>query len=248
MRLRPSLFWILLTVQLWFAHAICYLIHEYAHSFTACFVHYKSSPLAITYGHLNLANILLQVDMDENVDYDTIFAAARGLLAALIALAGVLIGNGISYLAGLLLYAKAKQKKMRGSAMFFFWVCAMSVGNFLSYVPIRTFTTHADMATAEKGLGVSPWVIAVLLGIPFAIAMWHFFANILPDAEQFLFPVSLRSQRVLVLLTTFSIFVYYGNAGLHGYGSVSRWLSMFSAVLLFPAVSIICWPRSGGKT
>jgi hypothetical protein len=114
---------------------------------------------------VSLNNILLQADIDENVDYDPIFASGHGPLASLIAVAGVLIGNGISYLASRLLYAKAKQKKMYGWSMFFFWVCVMSVGNFLCYVPIRTFATHADMATTAKGLDVSPWMITLVLGI-----------------------------------------------------------------------------------
>jgi hypothetical protein len=127
--------------------------------------------------------------------------------------------------------------------MFFFWICVMSVGNFLCYVPVRTFATHADMATTAKGLNVSPWAIALVLGIPFAFALWHFLAKILPDAEAFLFPESLLSQRVLVLLTTFLLFVFFGNAGIHGYGSISHGLSVVSAFIFFPVVTIISWPR-----
>jgi hypothetical protein len=247
MRLRPALFWPLVLIQLWFAHAIGYLAHEYAHSFTAWITHYKANPLALNYGHLSLKNILLQADIDENVNYDPIFASGRGWLASLIAVAGVLIGNGISYLVSRLLYAKAKQKKMYGWSMFFFWVCVMSVGNFLCYVPIRTFATHADMATTAKGLDASPWLITIVLGIPFAIALWHFFSKILPDAEAFLLPRALLSQRVFVVLTTFLVFVFFGCAGIHGYGSVSHWLSAISMYILFPVVSILCWPRSGAE-
>jgi hypothetical protein len=68
MRLRPALFWPLVLIQLWVAHAIGYLAHEYAHSFTVWIVHYKANPLALNYGHLSLKNILLQADIDENVD------------------------------------------------------------------------------------------------------------------------------------------------------------------------------------
>jgi hypothetical protein len=243
MRLRPALFWLLVAIQLWFAHAIGFFMHEYAHSFSAWLMHYKSNPLDLNYGHLSINNILWQSDIDENVDYAPIFAGGRGPLASLIAVAGVLIGNGITYVVSRLLYTRAKQRKMPAWAMFFFWICVMSVGNFLCYVPVRTFTTHADMATTAKGLNVSPWVIALVLGIPFAFALWHFLAKILPDAEAFLFPESLLSQRVLVLLTTFLLFVFFGNAGIHGYGSISHGLSVVSAFILFPVVTIISWPR-----
>ncbi len=243
MRPRTAFIWLLALLQLWLAHAIGYMIHEYAHSFTAWLLHYKANPLALDYGGLSLDNILFQSDVDENVDYSPIFAAGRGPLAALIAVAGVLIGNGISYIVSRLLYTKTRQKNMRAWVMFFFWLCLMSVGNFLSYVPIRTFTTHADMATAARGLNVSPWVFALVLGIPFAVAIWHFFARILPDAEAFLFADEPVLQGVLVLLTTYFVFVFFGGSGIRNYGSVSHWLSAISEYVLFPVVTIICWQR-----
>ena len=243
MRPRTAFIWLLALLQLWLAHAIGYMIHEYAHSFTAWLLHYKANPLALDYGGVSLDNILFQSDVDENVDYSPIFAAGRGPLAALIAVAGVLIGNGISYIVSRLLYTKTRQKNMRAWAMFFFWLCLMSVGNFLSYVPIRTFTTHADMATAARGLNVSPWVFALVLGIPFAVAIWHFFARILPDAEAFLFADEPVLQGVLVLLATYFVFVFFGGSGIRNYGSVSHWLSAISEYVLFPVVTIICWQR-----
>lgn len=241
MRPRTALVWLLAIFQLWLAHAIGFMVHEYAHSFTAWLLHYKTNPLALDYGGFNLDNILFQNDVDENVDYAPIFAASHGPLASLIAVAGVLIGNGISYLASRLLYAKARKKRMRAWAMFFFWLCVMSVGNFLSYVPIRTFTTHADMATTAQGLNLTPWVIALLLGIPFATAIWHFFTRLLPDAEALLFCDEPRLQGVLVLITTYLVFVFFGGSGIRNYGSTSHWLSVISEYILFPIVTILCW-------
>src|SRR5271157_6037607 len=107
----------------------------------------------------------------------------------------------------------------------------------------RTFATHADMATVEKGLHASPWWIAAVLGIPFAIAIWHFFSTLLPDACGFFFP-SKRIQRVALLaLSSFTAFVFVVSAGLQGYGEASRWMSIFSSCALFPVVVILCWPR-----
>jgi hypothetical protein len=246
MRPRTALIWLLAIFQLWLAHAVGFMVHEYAHSFTAWLLHFKANPLALNYGHLNLDNLLFQEDIDENVDYAPIFAAGRGSLAALIAVAGVLIGNGLSYLLSRWLYTRAKEKKSRGWAMFFFWVCVMSVGNFLSYVPMRTFTNHADMATTAQGLGVSARVIALVLGVPFAVAIWHFFARILPDAEVFLFQDEPVLKGVLILLTTFFVFVFFGGSGVRNYGSVSHWLSAFSIYVLFPVMTIVCLQRASG--
>jgi hypothetical protein len=245
MRSRTAQIWMVAVAQLWLAHAIGYLVHEYAHSFTAWILHWKANPLALNYGQLSVENVLLLSDIDENVDYGPIFAAGRGPLAALIAVAGVLIGNGISYLVSRWLYRRSSEKNMPGWAMFFFLLCVMSVGNFLCYVPVRTFASHADMATTAQGLNVSPWVIAIGLGIPFGLALVHFFARILPDAELFLFPESRVSRWALVLLSTFMVFEFFGSAGLRNYGSVSHWLSVISEFVLFPLVTVICWLRSG---
>jgi hypothetical protein len=54
MRLRPALFWLLVVIQLWLAHVIGFLMHEYAHSFTAWLLHYKANPLDLDYGHLSI--------------------------------------------------------------------------------------------------------------------------------------------------------------------------------------------------
>ena len=172
--------------------------------------------------HLSVDNLVFLSDIDENVDYGPIFTAGKGYLASLIAVAGVLFGNGLCYLASRKLYSFAKGSERRTLALFCFLLCLMNVGNFISYVPVRTFTTHADMFTAERGLSISPWWIAVLLGVPFAIATWHFFARVLPDARRYLFPDQWISQIVLTVLSCFAIFDFFGAAGLHGYGTASH--------------------------
>jgi hypothetical protein len=57
MRKRTFIVLSLVVVQLWLAHGIGYLMHEYAHSFFAWFVHDKANPLALDYGHLSLDNV-----------------------------------------------------------------------------------------------------------------------------------------------------------------------------------------------
>ena len=245
MRQRKTvLFWLLVVSLWWFAHALGYLLHEYAHSFTAWALGYKANPLALNYGHLTPQNVAFLLGIDENVDYDPIFAAGKGYLASLIAVAGVLFGNGVFYFAARRLYSFSAQRQRQVLGLFAFLFCLMNVGNFLCYVPVRTFTTHGDMATLEKGLHASPWWIAAVLGIPFAIAIWHFFSTLLPDVCGFLFPGK-RIQRVALLaLSSFTVFVFpFGAAGLHGYGEASRWISIFSSCALFPVVVILCWPR-----
>jgi hypothetical protein len=200
--------------------------------------------LALNYGHLTPQNVAFLLGIDGNVDYDPIFAAGKGYLASLIAVAGVLFGNGVFYFAARGLYSFAKERHRQVLGLFAFLFCLMNVGNFLCYVPVRTFTAHGDMATLERGLHALPWWVAAVLGIPFAVAIWHFFSTLLPDACDSLF-LGKRIQRVALLaLSSFTVFVFpFGAAGLRGYGEVSRWISIFSWCALFPVVVILCWPR-----
>jgi hypothetical protein len=241
---RTVLFWLLIVWLWWFTHGLGYLLHEYAHSFTAWAVGYKTNPLDLNYGHLTPQNVEFLLGIDENVDYAPIFAAGKGYLASLIAVAGVLLGNGVFYFVTRRVYSYARQRQRQVLGLFAFLYCLMNVGNFFCYVPVRTFTTRADMATVEKGLHVSPWWIAAVLGIPFVSAIWHFFSTLLPDACGFFFAGE-RIQRVALLaLSSFTVFVFpFGAAGLHGYGEASHWLSIISSCVLFPGVVILCWPR-----
>jgi hypothetical protein len=241
-------FGLLFIFQLWLAHALGYLVHEYAHSFVAWALRYKENPLALNYGHLSFQNLVYLNDIDENVDYDPIFAAGRGPLAALIAVSGVLLGNGLFYLLSRRLYVTAKTYGRRWWAFFMFLFCMMNVGNFISYVPNRTFTNHADMATVERGLNISPWWIAVVLGIPFSVAVWHFFARMLPDAMRFFFPHAKLGQIFMVVLSAYVIFEFFGASGFHRYGEISHWISALSVYVLFPLTVVLCWPRRGSNS
>ncbi len=121
--------------------------------------------MALNYGHLTPGNVAFLRDIDENVEYDSMFAAGKGHLAALVAVAGVLFGNGLLYFAARRLYSHAKRRHNDVLVLFALMLCMMNVGNFLCYVPVRTFTKHADIATLEKGLHASPWWIVTVLGI-----------------------------------------------------------------------------------
>ena len=240
---KGAKFWLSFVLLLWLAHALGYLVHEYAHTFTAWALGYKTNPLALDYGRLNLRNLLILSDIDENVDYRSLFGAGRGRLASLIAVSGVLLGSGIFYIVSRVLYSFAKLRNRPILGLFAFLLCLMNVGNFLDYVPVRTFTTHADMANVERGLRISPWFIITVLGFPFAVAIGHFFMKLLPDARGFLFPYGAIPQRVLAVVSSFTVFAFFGSAGMRGYGQTSHWLSVLSMCLLFPVVLILCWPR-----
>jgi hypothetical protein len=235
--------------MIWVTHVIAYFCHEYSHSFVAWLFGYKSNPFAIEYGRFNIRNVLLQTQVDEDVSYRTILAQGQGHIAALIAFAGMGFGNGSLYLFSRRLLRKKKVRIHVPLFLFSFWLCFMNVANFYDYIPVRTFTTHGDIAYLSQGLNISPWLILIVLGYPTAWALWHLFARVLPDTFQFL-PHGSRVQRtILVVICAFIMFDYFGAAGLFGFGDVSGTLSGIS-MLSFPMVVAICWPvrKSGFLT
>jgi len=149
-------FWLWCIALIWVTHSVAYFAHEYAHSGSAWLLGYKSNPLAIEYGRFNLANVVTLRQVDENVDYGTIFAQGHGWAAAGIAFAGAGIGNGLLYLMSRLLLRRQSIRHRKPVFLCLFWLCLMCVGNFYDYVPIRTFASHGDIAHITQGLRVSP--------------------------------------------------------------------------------------------
>jgi hypothetical protein len=93
--------------------------------------------------------------------------------------------------------------------MLSYWLLVATVGNFLCYVPVRTFSFREDMHTTAIGFACSPWWILLVLGLPFGLALVHFFtqtepreiavaATELPSASKHTrLPYSIRNLRLL---------------------------------------------------
>jgi len=235
-------FGLLLLVQLWTAHVFAFFPHEYAHSFTAWLLGWKSNPLALYYAHPTLKVLLAQMGIDQNVNEVPIFASGHGRDAALIAAAGMVIGNGlITYPLSRLGYAMAMRRNLRGWAMFFYWTTVASVGNFIDYVPVRTFSSSGDMSSLERGLGWSPWTVLVVLGIPTAYALIYFLLRIQPLTVSWFLPRRPPRRAVLVLLTGAALWGFYGAAGLVEGGPLAYQMSKLSVFVLLPLVTLISW-------
>lgn len=127
--------------------------------------------------------------------------------------------------------------------LFAFALNVMSVGNFFSYVPIRTFVSHGDIGHIAQGLGISLWVPLVVLGVPTLAAMWWLFRRTMPRTMGQWACGSLARRRSFVTLTVAIVFDFFGLAGWAGYGEVSHVLSCAS-VLIAPVVAALCWPRA----
>jgi hypothetical protein len=219
-------------------HAIAYLSHEFAHSFTAWALGHMSHPLALDYGGLTPANLVLLSDVGDNVPYDRILSGGHGPAVTIIALAGPYIGNGLLYM-GLCAFVGRLRDRAVMLTSFAFWLMLMCAGNVWSYVPIRAITTHADIAIAASGLHIGVWTLFPFLLIPSLILVGHFFAWTCP----ILIPVitARRPARtaMVVAVTAAWFFTLFGGAGLSGsYGGVSQALSVASAVILMPLATI----------
>jgi hypothetical protein len=230
---------VLLAVQVWAAHTFVFFAHEYAHSFTAWLLGWKANPLALNYAHPTLTVFLIQLGIDQNVSEVPIFASGHGVQAAMISAAGALIGNDlITYSLSRWRYAVAQRQPSRGWSMFWYWVCVASIGNFIDYVPIHTFTDgtdlYQDMFAVERGFGWSPWTLLVAFGVPTAIAMLYFFLRIEPSTLRWLFPESPAKRAFLAILTAFILFGFYGAAGWADGGPIAHRMSVISVCAVAP--------------
>ena len=231
---------LLLTIALIFlAHAAAYFSHEYAHAVTAWALGWMRSPIDIDYGRLSLSNVLFQQDVGDGVDYAPIFASRHGVQAALIAFDGPGIGNGLLYVICFLALRSTYVMSRRTPAMFLFWVAVMGAGNVWSYAPMRTVTTHADMALVARGLGISTWLLLPLVTAPSLLILWNFFARLLPMMRRTVFAGSPVTDAFPALMACTLIFVFFGDGGLdNAYGEVSAVLSIASVFVVFPLAAV----------
>lgn len=226
------------------AHHLAVFIHEYAHSFTAFALGYKGNPFQIHFGGTGLLNLLFLGGIDEQVDYQNMFSHGAGWAAAIVALAGPALGNGITYFASLALLDSEAAKRRNWLALFAFALNVMSIGNFFAYVPIRTFVDHGDIAHITQGLGISPWIALIALGIPTLFSMWWLFLRTMPKTIRQLRIGCPNRQLALVTVTVSIVFGFFGLAGWANYGSISHVLSCISASIGAMALVFIWIRRS----
>jgi hypothetical protein len=216
------------------------MLHEYSHAVLAWLLGFKANPLALHYGHLNLSNLLLQQAIDENVDYGPIFGSGHGFAAAAIALAGPGFGNGVLYIACALVLKRRMQRMRPAGVLFLFWLALMASGNLWSYAPVRTITTHADMALLARGLGISDWTLFPFVVLPSVWAAWDFFSRVLPDVLARVCRGNVLRCAFITAVACFVFFGFYGSPALGGsYGNVSAVFSILSLFVIFPVVLMI---------
>ncbi len=236
------LFWLLLTpIYFWLSHYLAVFPHEYCHSLVASLSGFKEHFWQIDYGGTSFWNIIFLVNIDEHVNYAAMMVTHKDWLVALSAFAGPGIGNGLTYLISLWGLSAQAVRSRAWLFYFFFWWNINSIGNFIDYVPARTFASHGDMAHLAMGLHVSPWWIMIILGYAVILVCWYFYTNTLIKAYNILNLRSVIIKIILLVLVTFILFGFYGGAGLHDYGDISHFISLLLRWMIIPIV-IACWP------
>jgi hypothetical protein len=230
--------------QIWVAHGIAFFVHEYAHSFLATILGFKPNPWLLHFGTPTSANVAIMSQVNENVNYASIYAQGHGYLAALIGFAGFGIGNVVLYFFCLWVLLTSKLPLKPLWRLFFFWLCLMSVGNFYDYVPIRTLPPAGDIAYIVRGLGCSPWIILVVLGVPTAVAIWHLFWRLFPAVMDRSFQNKPYRQAVLRIVSICLIFMFYGGVGLLSDSLVSKCMALASIFFAFCAIVYFARTRS----
>lgn len=224
------------------SHYLAVFPHEYAHSFMAWALGFKSNPLALIYGGTSWPNLLFLANIDENVDYKTIFYSGHHTAVAAIAFAGPGIANGLLFILSFILLRNKKVQQHPYWFYFLFWFNLMNLGNFYDYVPIRTFASHGDVFNFMMGLNISPWWIYSIGGYLVAFLMWQFFTKTLPLAYNHLKLTSTLSKASLMIACVCFLFYFFGGSGTKSYGVVSYIFSMTS-LLAIPGIILILWPR-----
>jgi hypothetical protein len=237
---RLSWFIGLTIVQLWAAHALAFFPHEYAHSAVAWLLGWKSNPFDLDYAHPTLIVLLFQLGINQKVDEAPIFASGHGVDAGLIAAAGIVLGNATLSL-GLARWGwhHAVSRGRRGWAMLAYWVTAASVGNLLSYVPLRVFVDNGDVFSMVRGFQASPWVMLAVLGIPTLAAIVWFVFHVAPASAKRLWPDSPSVRVAMALFTAAFVFGFYGLGGLLEEDPMAHLMGQLCVFGLAPVAAVV---------
>ncbi len=85
----------------------------------------------------------------------------------------------------------------------------------------RAITSHADIAIAAKGFGVSTWALFPFLIVPALYVVYHFFHKMVPRCLGTLAAGSSVDRALVIALTAYWFFAFFGGDGTDGsYGLV----------------------------
>lgn len=229
---------VLTPIFFYVSHAFAFFIHEYSHSFSAWIFGFKENPLLLNFGDTSWGNILFFTEMDENVNFK-LFYAAHPWKAAFIAFAGMGVGNVLLFILSVIALLS---KKPHGTVYYYFflWLAVMNLGNFIDYIPARTFSSRGDIGEITTFLSISPWWMMIIFGYPICYCFWFFYSKLLPHTYKKL-TLNCTQQVILLIMVTLTLFALFGTPGYKNHGLESHLFALLS-IYTVPIVIIACWP------
>ena len=218
------------------------LPHEYAHSLMAYWWGDKADPWAIYYGHFNWQNILFASGIDENVNYELIAKLGHRPAIGWVGFAGSGMATLVIYLVSVLLLNVSWVKKHSWLFYFICWISIINLSELFSYIFLRSFSTHGDIAHIEYGWQISPWLIFVPGCLFLFCGLLYFFKKTLIDVYTIM---QLNNKFIQLLFLFVCTYVFFGMSGirmyLDPYGKVANLLGISCFVIML-LVIILCWP------
>lgn len=208
-------------------HIVVY-IHEWTHGIVAWLFGYKSSPFDIYYGN----DWIFLSDINEAVNYPSIYADQKKYVVGLIAIAPMLI-DACLFILGLFFIKKWNVLKSRLAAFLIYWITLMALADIYAYIPIRTFAKSEDIFNFCHSTGISNFAVAFTGG---AFVCWGFFQFFWKLRDKIHIQMKIEnvwSHQSLLLLSLFLFFVYFGGVGFLQPNTTAHFLSFFSWAL-FP--------------
>ena len=243
---RIILYLIFLVVTLLYfilTHYIALFAHEWTHGTVAWIFGYKSNPFNIYYGIDKWKDLIIFPNVDEAVNYLGISFSGHPYIAGIIAITPPVITNGGLFLVFSYLSSFKSLQKRPWLYYFIFWLVIMNLGNWLDYIPVRTFSTHADIGNFIKGFGMSPWWVYIIGTYILIFFLWHFFKIQIPRAYEIMNINSTAGRAILLFIVLVTLFYFFGGTGRSAvkFNYTCNVIS-YSFIAAIPLMMFFLWP------
>ena len=161
----------------------------------------KTSPFDVQYGGYLLQNA------DENVDYVGLMASGRGVISALIAIAGPVISLVILTIAlSMLCSNEINNKPLKFTLIY--WLLIMNMVPSIQYLSVSPFVSGGDTGHFAQGLNFSPWWIFIPGTIFIIFLLSTILKKIIPKAYVVIPIKSLLGQNLFLLTSLCIMFLF----------------------------------------